>query len=174
MPSEKLITKKEQRDRIEKEYGKSLKEVMYEMVVERNLNQWDGSEELGISKDLFVTWRTQYELGPMQRAAKKAEQHRNETIKTYKDELEDVNLKREFIYQNEFSLRGFREKIERLLEVQKQKGVISNKDATSNLSMVLQVGILEGVLDYINQYEQDNLEKKFENEMQLLEWITDK
>lgn len=83
----------------------------------------------------------------MQRAANMAEQHRNETIKRYQNELEEVNLQREFEYKSETSLRGFKEMIER--EVEKQKGILNNKDATSNLSMVLQVGILEGVLDYI-------------------------
>lgn len=171
MSSDKLLTNKEQKERIEKAYGKSLKEVMHEMVVERNLDQWDGSEVLGISKELFVTWRTQFQLGPMQRAANMAEQHRNETIKRYQNELEEVNLQRGFEYKSETSLRGFKEMIERLLEVEKQKGILSNKDATSNLSMVLQVGILEGVLDYINKYEEDKLEKQFQSEIHLLKWL---
>jgi hypothetical protein len=58
-----------------------------------------------------------------------------------------------------------------LFEVEKQKGILNNKDATSNLSMVLQVGILEGVLDYINKYEEDNLEKQFQSEIHLLKWL---
>lgn len=124
MSDDKILTNKEHKERIEKVYGNTIKEVMYKMVVERNLDQWDGSKELGISKELFVKWRTQHRLGPMQRAANLAEQHRNKTIKRYQDELEEVNLNRKIVYKNETSLRGFKEMIERLLEVQKQKGLL--------------------------------------------------
>ncbi|MEQ7053795.1 hypothetical protein ABN764_24470 [Paenibacillaceae sp. P-4] len=173
MSDDKVLTNKEHKERIEKVFGKTIKEVMHEMVVERNLDQWDGSKELGISKELFVKWRTQCQLGPMQRAANMAEQHRNETIKRYQNELVEVNLNREIVYKSETSLRGFKEMIERLLEVQKQKGILINNDATSNLSMVVGVGMLEGVLDYINKYEEDKLEGKFKSEILLLKWMTE-
>ncbi|WP_342426710.1 hypothetical protein [Paenibacillus sp. FSL L8-0158] len=173
MSNNTVLTNKEHKDRIENIYGKTMKEVMHDMVVNRNLDQWDGSKELGISKELFVRWRTQYQLGPMQRTANVAEQHRNETIKKYQNELETVDINREFVYKGETSLRGFKEMIERLLEIQKQKGIISNKNATSNLSLIVGVGILEGVLDHINKYEEDKLGEKFKSEIHLLKWITE-
>ncbi|MEC0234857.1 MULTISPECIES: hypothetical protein [Paenibacillus] len=173
MSNDKVLTNKEHKERIEKVYGKTIKEVMYEMIVNRNLDQWKGSKELGISKELFVRWRTQYELGPVQRAANMADQHRNEIIKRYQNEMETVNINREFIYKDETSLRGFKEMIERLLQIQKQKSIKTNKEETSNLSMVLSIGVLEGALDYINHYEEDKLEGKFRSEIRLLEWLPD-
>ncbi|WP_283657179.1 hypothetical protein [Paenibacillus sp. RC343] len=102
-----------------------------------------------------------------------ADQHRNEIIKRYQNEMETVNINREFIYKDETSLRGFKEMIERLLQIQKQKSIKTNKEETSNLSMVLSIGVLEGALDYINHYEEDKLEGKFRSEIRLLEWLPD-
>jgi hypothetical protein len=160
-----LITNKEYKEQIEKRYGKPLKEVMYELVVDRNLDQWDGSKELGISKELFVKWRTEFRLGPYQRSADLDEKRQTEKIAQYKEELKSIDLNREFIYQDEESLRGFKEIIERMLELEKQRGI---KDASSNLSMIIQTGVLETIIDYIAQYEEKKLIKKYNFD---LEWL---
>ncbi|EHB62523.1 hypothetical protein [Paenibacillus lactis] len=163
-----MITNKEYKEQIEKRYGKPLKEVMYELVVNRNLDQWDGSKELGISKDLFVKWRTEFRLGPYQRSADLAEKRQTEKIAQYKEELKSIDLNREFIYQDEESLRGFKEIIERMLELEKQRGIMMTKDASSNLSMIIQTGVLETIIDYIAQYEEKKLIKKYNFD---LEWL---
>ncbi|GIO90316.1 MULTISPECIES: hypothetical protein [Paenibacillus] len=160
-----MITNKEYKEQIEKRYGKPLKEVMYELVVDRNLDQWDGSKELGISKELFVKWRTEFRLGPYQRSADLDEKRQTEKIAQYKEELKSIDLNREFIYQDEESLRGFKEIIERMLELEKQRGI---KDASSNLSMIIQTGVLETIIDYIAQYEEKKLIKKYNFD---LEWL---
>ncbi|MBP1895961.1 hypothetical protein [Paenibacillus lactis] len=160
-----MITNKEYKEQIEKRYGKPLKEVMYELVVDQNLDQWDGSKELGISKELFVKWRTEFRLGPYQRSADLDEKRQTEKIAQYKEELKSIDLNREFIYQDEESLRGFKEIIERMLELEKQRGI---KDASSNLSMIIQTGVLETIIDYIAQYEEKKLIKKYNFD---LEWL---
>lgn len=39
--------------------------------------------------------------------------------------------------------------------------------------MIVGVGILEGILDYINNYEEDKLEGMFKSEIHLLKWMTE-
>lgn len=163
-----MANNKEYKEQIEKRYGKPLKDVMYEIVVERNLDQWDGSKELGIPKDLFVIWRTEFRLGPYQRSADLAERKHIEKISQYKEDLKNIDLKREFIYENETSLRGFKEIIERMLELEKQRGIMLSKDTSPNLSIVFQTGILEVIIDYIGQYEEKKLIKKYNFD---LEWL---
>ncbi|MFK4300573.1 hypothetical protein ABH892_000672 [Paenibacillus sp. RC254] len=46
MSNDKVLTNKEHKERIEKVYGKTIKEVMYEMIVNRNLDQWKVQKNL--------------------------------------------------------------------------------------------------------------------------------
>ncbi|WNS42066.1 hypothetical protein [Paenibacillus sp. MMS20-IR301] len=57
-----MKTNKEYQEEIEKKYGKSLKDIMHELIVEHHMDQWDGSTELGVPKETFVAWRTKFVL----------------------------------------------------------------------------------------------------------------
>ncbi|KAA0956397.1 hypothetical protein ACQKDD_17345 [Planococcus kocurii] len=52
---------------IESEYKKSLKDLMYEVCVVKNLNAVEGSKKIGIAKEVFVYWRHFYRLEARQR-----------------------------------------------------------------------------------------------------------
>lgn len=163
-----MKTNNDFKNEIEERYGKPLKEIMYELIIDRNMDQWSGSKELNISKELFVKWRTQLRLGPMQRQADIAESRQIQTIKQFKKELEDIELEREFNYREEKSIRGFKELIERMLELEKQQGIILNVDASSNLSMIIEIGILERIIDYLNKYEEKKLHEQYEFNLQII------
>ena len=52
---------------MEREYGMSLKKVMYQLCVTENLNAVDGAKKLGIAKEVFVYWRHYFRLEERQR-----------------------------------------------------------------------------------------------------------
>lgn len=54
------MTNKEYKELVEAKYGKSLKEVMSELCVDRSLNKWDGAKILGVPEKTFVAWRTHF------------------------------------------------------------------------------------------------------------------
>ncbi|BCG56770.1 hypothetical protein [Paenibacillus sp. URB8-2] len=91
-----MKTNKEYQEEVEKKYGKSLKDVMHEVIVERHMDQWEGSDKLGVPKETFIAWRSRFRLGPDQRRADFAEQARNKTLQEYEEELETVDLERPF------------------------------------------------------------------------------
>ncbi|MEC0329115.1 hypothetical protein P4H42_05690 [Paenibacillus macerans] len=158
----------EYKELLEKKYGKTLKEIMHELIVDRYMDQWEGAKELGIPTELFVKWRTRFRLGPMQRTADLAKKRRLETIEKYEAEIQSIDLYRDFTYKDENSLRGFKEIIERMLELSKQKRVRLQVDSFSDMSMMIQIGTFESIISYLEQYEKNELHKKFELELQFL------
>lgn len=152
---------------LENKYGKTLKEIMYELIVDRFMDQWTGAKELGIPTELFVKWRTRFRLGPMQRNADLAEKRRLEKIEKYETELKSTDLKRDFIFKEEISLRGFKEVVERMLELSKQRRVRLHVDSLSDMSVMVQIGIFESIISYLDQYEKNELHKKFDLELRL-------
>ncbi|GLI04307.1 hypothetical protein YDYSG_03370 [Paenibacillus tyrfis] len=166
------MTNKEYKELIETKYGKSLKEVMYELCVERGLDPWEGSEELGVPKKTFVAWRTQFRFGPDQRRYDRAEQMRNETVNEYKKQLENIDIRREFVYGGQKSLKGFREMIERKLELEKlRRSKMEDTDSFGDMSVMLRIGIFEGVIDYLDEYENmdKSIAESFSRDIEILE-----
>lgn len=92
-----MRTNKEYQEEVKENYGKSLKEVMHELIVERYMDQWDGSKEWGVPTETSVTWRTRFRLGPDQRRADMAEKKRNQTLEDYKKELATTDIERPFL-----------------------------------------------------------------------------
>ncbi|WP_311772723.1 hypothetical protein [Cohnella xylanilytica] len=158
----------EYKELLEKKYGKPLKEIMHELIVDRFMDQWTGAKELGIPTELFVKWRTRFRLGPMQRSADLAEKRRLEMIGKYKKEFQNIDLRRDFLFKEEISLRGFKEVIERMLELSKQKRVRLHVDSISDMSVMFQINIFESIISYLEQYEKNELHKKFDLDLQFL------
>jgi len=155
----------EYKELLEKKYGKALKDIMHELIVDRYMDQWVGAEELGIPTKLFVKWRTRFRLGPMQRIADHAEKRRAETIEKYESELQFTEFNRGFIFKDEYSLRGFREVVERMLELAKGKRASLDIDSFSDMAVLIQIGTLENTINLLDHYEKKELHEQYELEL---------
>lgn len=100
---------------------------MYELCVEKDLLPVEGASILNVPKQVFLNWRNKFRFGPLQIKVDYAEQYHNERMETYKNELEDVDFNREFKYYDEKSLVGFRELLQRLLEIKKRANLDENE-----------------------------------------------
>jgi hypothetical protein len=168
-----MKTNKEYREQVEKRHGKPLREIMHELIVERHMDQWSGSEELGVPKETFVKWRTKFRLGPVQRRADSWERKTIDTLNEYRKELRDIDVGRPLTYREETSLRGFREIIERMVEVEKVRSLLIDFDPMNHLPMMLVISSLEVIIEYLGQYEQSKLHKTFEFNLEHLKMTMD-
>ncbi|WP_456276511.1 hypothetical protein [Bacillus sp. AK128] len=159
------MTNKEYQEIVEERYGKSLRDIMYEMCVLRNVSKWEGAQELGVPDKTFLKWRTKFRFGPDQLRYDEAERYNEELIDTYKNQLENTNLIREFEYKEEISLRGFKELSKRMLEVEKLKRTNIEGGNYSNIESALRIGTLETMIDYLNRYERGELYESFLQEL---------
>jgi hypothetical protein len=171
-----MTTNKEYKELVEAKYERPLREVMYELCINRGMDPWEGSKVLGVPKETFVTWRTQFRFGPDQRRYDRAEQLRNETVNEYIKQLENINIRRDFLFSKEKSLNGFRELIVRKLELEKLRRTLLEIDSVGDMSVMLRIGILEGVLDYLDDYENmsESIESSFSREIEMLELFSNK
>ena len=149
---------------VEKKYGKPLKDIMYELCVIRDVVPSEGASELGVPKNTFLSWRNQFRFGPLQRMADYAEQMRKETINEYKKE-QNIDLERDFIYKDEISIKGFKELMERFLELEKYKRTLSD---IADMSIMMKIAVIEQTLSYLTEYEQGKLYERFNRESKLL------
>jgi len=162
-----MLTNDEYKKMVEQKFNKPLKDIMYELCIERGLEKWDGAKVLGIPIDTFVKWRTNYRFGPDQYRADMAEKKIFESINNYKKELKNIDLKRELVFQNEVSLRGFKEIVERMVELKKSE--LSNDTMLSDDWGFLNINILNSINKYVEQYENGSLQKRLEKELKSIE-----
>ncbi|MED1443215.1 hypothetical protein P4U24_15735 [Aeribacillus composti] len=160
-----MMTNKDYKEMVEKKYGKPLKDIMYELCVIRDVVPSEGASELGVPKNTFLSWRNQFRFGPLQRMADYAEQMRKETINEYKKELQNIDLERDFIYKDEISIKGFKELMERFLELEKYKRTLSD---IADMSIMMKIAVIEQTLSYLTEYEQGKLYERFNRESKLL------
>ncbi|REJ22126.1 MAG: hypothetical protein C6W54_15010 [Bacillaceae bacterium] len=159
-----MMTNKDYKEMVEKKYGKPLKDIMYELCVIRDVVPSEGASELGVPKNTFLSWRNQFRFGPLQRMADYAEQMRKETINEYKKE-QNIDLERDFIYKDEISIKGFKELMERFLELEKYKRTLSD---IADMSIMMKIAVIEQTLSYLTEYEQGKLYERFNRESKLL------
>ena len=162
-----MLTNKDYKEMVEQKFQRPLKDIMYEICIKRGLDKWDGAKELGVPKDTFVRWRTDYRFGPLQYRADKAEKSRIETVNKYKQELEDIDLYRELAFKNEVSLRGFKELAERMLEIEKMKRT-EIEGTMSDYFGSINVAIWKSIIENLEQYESGSLQKQLELELKYL------
>ncbi|WP_027410020.1 hypothetical protein [Anoxybacteroides tepidamans] len=168
------MTNKEYQEIIEKKYGRPLKEIMYELCVVRDVVPTEGANELGVPKSTFLAWRNKFRFGPLQRKADFAEKIRDKQIRKYKQELQDTEFERDFLYKEERSIRGFKEVMERFLELEKYKSVLNDPDASDYLFITMRIATIEQMLNYLTQYEQGRLHEAFDKEYEYLRMIANK
>ncbi|AWO73143.1 MULTISPECIES: hypothetical protein [Bacillaceae] len=166
-----MMTNKDYQEIVEKKYGKPLKEIMYELCVIRDVVPWEGASELGVPKSTFLSWRNKFRFGPIQRRADFARQMRDNTINKYKQELEDIDFERDFIYKDEKTIRGFKEIMERLLELERYKRtLLDDADTSSDILITMKIATIEQTLNYLMEYEQGKLHEEFNRERERIHY----
>ncbi|ADO57747.1 MULTISPECIES: hypothetical protein [Paenibacillus] len=167
-----MMTNNDYKLQVEKELGKELKEIMYEYCVEKDLIPAEISSILNVPKNTIIQWRNQFRFGPQQRAADSSRLIRQKGINDYKNELQNIDFNREFDFK-EHSLSGFKELIERFLELEKYRRTIINSNALADMSVMIRIESLNEMLGYLNDYEENQLYKRYEQEIQNLEMYKD-
>ncbi len=81
-------------------------------------------------------------------------------MEQYNNELKNIDFNRKFNYEEEISLEGFRELLQRLLEIKKKDNLDVNR--IENMSNVMEIAAIEMSLQYIEDYIQGDLTKKYE------------
>jgi hypothetical protein len=104
---------------LERENRKSLKKIMYETCIVEGLNASHGAKKLGIAKEVFVYWRKYYRFEKRQILFDQTVEDIKSLKDLYADEAKDVDLKRPFAHQEEKSLQGLEEALERTVEYYK-------------------------------------------------------
>ncbi|NCU18346.1 hypothetical protein [Pallidibacillus pasinlerensis] len=139
---------KEYQRMVEDKFGKDLKSIMYKLCVIDDVIASEGADILGVPKNTFIYWRNKFRFGPFQRKYDAAEEIQSKNMKTYKDELSNKELNRELKYTDEKSLTGFKEIIERLLEIKKAQYLKDEED----LNAIFEIAVLEKTLINIQRY----------------------
>lgn len=152
---------------VEEKYGRPLRDIMYELCVERHVDKWEGSKELGVPDKTFIAWRTKFRFGPDQLVVDRAKLNRKKSIEEYQQQLENVNLQRAFNFREEVSLRGFRELMERMLEFEKFRRMEMGEDSFSEMSSVMRIAAIESTLENLDKYENANLHELFYRDVDL-------
>jgi hypothetical protein len=147
-------------------FGKSLKDIMYDLCVTKDVIASEGANILGVPKDVFTFWRNEFRFGRYQLLNDKAEKINKEKVEKYITQLQTTDLTRKFENMSIQSLQGFKEILERYLELQKAKRVLYDPDALGNLSYELNIGCLEQAIHYLDSYCSGNLYRDFEHEAQ--------
>ncbi len=160
------LTKQEYQDMVEKKFGKPLKDIMYDLCVIQDVIASEGANILDVPKNVFTYWRNELRFGRYQLLNDAAEKLNKEKMEKYTSQLQSTDLTRKFEYVNAQSLQGFKEILERYLELHKAKRVLYDPDALENLSFELNIGCLEHALHYLDSYCSGKLYKDFEHEAQ--------
>jgi len=163
-----MTTNKQYVEKVEKEFGQELREIMYDLCVDRDVVPSQGALKLGVPKSTFINWRSYFRFGPKQLIADKSKELRRKDISRYNEQLEDIDIKRDFNYKNQQSIDGLKEIIERLLEFEKYKITKSEQDPIAKISMALKVTSLETTLEYVEKYTNGALYHDFVKELNYL------
>ncbi|ANU10287.1 hypothetical protein A1A1_07372 [Planococcus antarcticus DSM 14505] len=106
---------------VEREYKKSLRKIMYEICVVEGLNASLGAKKLGVAKEIFVFWRNFYRLDKNQQLFDQAVDNIDQMKFLYLNEAKGIDLSRPLQHENEQSLQGLEELVERMVEYYKCK-----------------------------------------------------
>jgi transposase-like protein len=104
---------------IEREYKKSLKKIMYELCVEQGLTASQGAKKLGVAKELFVYWRRHYRYERKQLLFDETVKDLNKLQDLYAEEAKSIDLSKPLLYENEKSVRGLEELVDRMIDYYK-------------------------------------------------------
>ncbi|MDH6348964.1 hypothetical protein [Brevibacillus sp. 1238] len=155
---------------VEEEHGKSLREIMYEYCVEKNLIPAEISSILNVPKKTIIQWKNHFRFGPLQREADLSIARRKEVIADYTSDLKNVDFNRDFI-NKDYSLEGFKELIERFLELEKHKRTLISSSGLADMSAMIRIEGLKEMLNYLKAYEERELYERYKREVKYLELV---
>lgn len=141
---------------VEREYKKSLKKIMYHLCVEKGLNAAEGAKELGIAKQIFVYWRNFYRFEKRQILFDETIHNLDQMESVYAEEAKRINLDKPFKYENEQSLDGMEEVVERMVDYYKLVHYKSKGMSTETA----QLPLYKFTLDLIDDYRTGDLYEK--------------
>lgn len=160
-----MLKKKEYQQIVEEKRGKPLKDIMYELCIEKNVIPIQGANILKVPKDVFLYWRNQFRFGPMQFAYDRSERMNAKRNGLYTKELEESDLTRPLKLADEQSLSGFKEVIQRYLEITKAKLLIHELDDLEHLNLQMRIASIECTLDLLDSYCDGDFSYKYLKDM---------
>lgn len=100
---------------VEREYKKSLRKIMHEICVVEQLDSTQGAMRLGVAKSIFEYWRYFYRLDNQQRLFDQKVQELGKMHFLYVDEGRSKSLQQPLTNNEESSLAGFQEQVEKMM-----------------------------------------------------------
>lgn len=157
-----MKTNGEYQEEVERKFGKPLKEIMYDLCVIKDLTPYPGAEVLEVPRTTFIAWRNKFRFGPQQFRCDNAKKSSSETV-NIKKELKDADIMRAFlINDDDKSLRGFKELVERYVELCKMQEVQPGVDTyTTGIYSFVNVHILNRILALLDDYCKGDAQKKY-------------
>ena len=128
------MTDHEYRQMVEQKYGMPLKDLMYEVCVRSEMDNYEAAQELGVPHATFMEWRAAYHFGPYQAGT--------------------------MTVGSEKSLRGFEELARQMLELEKENHQ-KNHDQADPLDRV-NIVLWESILYCIDSYKDGTLQKQYD------------
>lgn len=168
-----IMTNAEYQEIVEKKFNKPLENIMYELCVVKDVVASEGASILDVPKEVFITWRNRFRFGPIQRRADVADRLHKEKLEQYKSELQNIDFNRKFKYSDKQSLDGFKEMLELLLELQKARKIKYNSEVLENISIEMNIMVIEQAISYLDSYLSGELHRKIEIETQHLNRYSD-
>lgn len=98
---------------VEREFEQSLGDLMYKLCKEEKVSATEGAKQLGVPKEMYIYWRRYYRLEPKQIAFDEAADKLLVQKERFSKEVPNGNLDKPLLYEDEVSLRGFAEMIDR-------------------------------------------------------------
>ena len=162
------MTNAEYQEIVEKKFNNSLENIMYDLCIVKNVVASEGAGILDVPKNVFIYWRDRFRFGPLQYCADKSKRLNKERLEQYKDELQNFDFNRLFKYGDKQSFDGFREMLERKLELMKARKIIYNPDGLENISIEMNIMVVVQAISYLDSYLSGELNKMVEKEAQEL------
>ncbi len=162
------MTNTEYQEIIEKKYQKSLKEVMYDLCIKQDLIPAEGARILEVPEETFKYWRNHFRFGPLQWRCDRAEEQREKRNQEYREQLQNVDILRPFKNSDRISLEGFKEYIERYIELLKAKQIINNDTGLSDTAFFLEIISFEKMQVFLEKYISGQLADDYNAEVRMI------
>lgn len=162
------MTNKEYEAMVEEKFGKKLQDTMYDLCVVQQVEPYKGANILGVPKKTFVTWRSKFGYGPIQQQVAIAERNRQEQVAAYSEELKDVDLLRPFQLHDEVSLNGFREFLQRNLELYKARRIMIEPVSMGEIMLYVEIEMVKKAMQWLDSYTNGDYQESFSREAKVI------
>lgn len=145
---------------VEQKYGKPLREVMEELCVTKDVIAREGARILGVPESTFKAWRNNFRLGPIQRLADMGKIHEEAQLIRFKEELSETDLTRPLKF-TEISFEGFKELLERFIELTKAEGLVFDLEGLGMMSLEIKISMFEDAISNLDKYLSGTLQQEY-------------